>query len=42
VSRVRRFDHVGLTVTDLDVVTAFVVALGLEVEGRTPRIIRQE
>jgi len=30
---VRRFDHVGLTVADLDVVTAFFVALGLE--GRT-------
>jgi catechol 2,3-dioxygenase-like lactoylglutathione lyase family enzyme len=34
-SHVRRFDHVGITVADLDVVTAFVVALGLEVEGRT-------
>src|ERR1700761_7326415 len=34
-SYVRRFDHVGLTVADLDVVTAFFVALGLEVEGRT-------
>lgn len=33
-SRVRRFDHVGFTVADLDVVTAFFVALGLEVEGR--------
>ena len=32
---VRRFDHVGLTVADLDVVTDFFVALGLEVEGRT-------
>ena len=32
---VRRFDHVGLTVADLDGVTAFFVALGLEVEGRT-------
>ena len=32
---VRRFNHVGLTVADLDVVTAFFVALGLEVEGRT-------
>jgi hypothetical protein len=28
-SHVRRFDHVGLTVADLDVVTAFFVALGL-------------
>ncbi len=26
-SNVRRFDHVGLTVADLDVVTAFFVAL---------------
>ena len=34
-SHVRRFDHVGITVADLDVVTAFFVALGLEVEGRT-------
>ena len=34
-SHVRGFDHVGLTVADLDVVTAFFVALGLEVEGRT-------
>jgi len=36
-SNVRRFDHAGLTVADLDVVTAFFVALGLEVEGRTFR-----
>jgi catechol 2,3-dioxygenase-like lactoylglutathione lyase family enzyme len=34
-SYVRRFDHVGVTVADLDVVTAFFVGLGLEVEGRT-------
>jgi len=34
-THVQRFDHVGLTVADLDVVTAFFVALGLEVEGRT-------
>src|SRR6059058_5894116 len=34
-SHVRRFDHVGVTVADLDVVTAFFVGLGLEVEGRT-------
>ena len=32
--QVRRFDHVGITVADLDVATAFFVALGLEVEGR--------
>jgi len=30
-----RFDHVGITVADLDLVTAFFVGLGLEVEGRT-------
>jgi catechol 2,3-dioxygenase-like lactoylglutathione lyase family enzyme len=34
-SRVRRFDHVGITVADLDTVTAFFVGLGFEVEGRT-------
>ncbi len=28
-----RFDHVGITVADLDTVTAFFVGLGLEVEG---------
>src|SRR3954463_6612695 len=33
-SHVRRFDHVGITVADLDAVTAFFVGLGLEVEGR--------
>ena len=32
-SRIRRFDHVGITVADLDTVTAFFVGLGLEVEG---------
>jgi len=35
VSRIRRFDHVGITVADLDTVTAFFVGLGFEVEGRT-------
>jgi catechol 2,3-dioxygenase-like lactoylglutathione lyase family enzyme len=34
-ARIRRFDHVGITVADLDAVSAFFVALGLEVEGRT-------
>src|SRR4051794_5853566 len=29
-----RFDHVGITVADLDSVTTFFVGLGLEVEGR--------
>ena len=32
-SHVRRFDHVGITVADLDTVTAFFVGLGFEVEG---------
>jgi len=35
-SRIRRFDHVGITVADLDTVTAFFVGLGFEVEGRMP------
>ncbi len=30
---VRRFDHVGITVADLESATAFFVGLGLEVEG---------
>jgi catechol 2,3-dioxygenase-like lactoylglutathione lyase family enzyme len=34
VSRIRRFDHVGITVADLDTATAFFVGLGLEAEGR--------
>lgn len=34
-SGIKRFDHVGITVADLDEVTAFFVGLGLEVEGRT-------
>lgn len=32
-THVRRFDHIGITVADLDAVTAFFVGLGLEVEG---------
>ena len=35
VAHIRSFDHVGITVADLDMVTAFFVGLGLEVEGRT-------
>jgi catechol 2,3-dioxygenase-like lactoylglutathione lyase family enzyme len=31
---VPHFDHVGVTVADLDLVTEFFVKLGLEVEGR--------
>ena len=34
-SRIKNFDHVGITVADLDAATAFFVGLGLEVEGRT-------
>ena len=34
-SHIKRFDHVGVTVEDLDRATAFFVKLGLEVEGRT-------
>ena len=34
-SRIIRFDHVGVTVQDLEKVTAFFVGLGLELEGRT-------
>ena len=32
-AHVRRFDHIGITVADLDSATAFFVRLGLEVEG---------
>jgi catechol 2,3-dioxygenase-like lactoylglutathione lyase family enzyme len=32
-SHVRRLDHIGITVADLDSVTAFFIGLGLEVEG---------
>ena len=34
-SHLPRFDHVGITVADLDTATAFFVALGLEIEGQT-------
>lgn len=34
-SRIRRFDHVGITVADLDAVTTFFLGLGFEIEGRT-------
>ena len=34
-SRIQRLDHVGITVADLDMASAFFVQLGLEVEGRT-------
>jgi catechol 2,3-dioxygenase-like lactoylglutathione lyase family enzyme len=32
---IKRFDHVGITVADLDKATEFFVKLGLEIEGRT-------
>jgi catechol 2,3-dioxygenase-like lactoylglutathione lyase family enzyme len=34
-SHIKSFDHVGITVGDLDRAEAFFVSLGLEVEGRT-------
>jgi catechol 2,3-dioxygenase-like lactoylglutathione lyase family enzyme len=33
-ARIQRFDHVGITVADLDLVSTFFVGLGFEVEGR--------
>jgi catechol 2,3-dioxygenase-like lactoylglutathione lyase family enzyme len=32
-THIRRFDHVGITVADLESVTSFFLGLGLEVEG---------
>lgn len=34
-SPTHRFDHVGITVADLDKVASFFVGLGFEMEGRT-------
>jgi catechol 2,3-dioxygenase-like lactoylglutathione lyase family enzyme len=34
-SHIRHFDHIGITVADLDMVTGFFVGLGFETEGRT-------
>jgi catechol 2,3-dioxygenase-like lactoylglutathione lyase family enzyme len=34
-SLIKQLDHVGITVADLDSVTAFFEDLGLEIEGRT-------
>ena len=31
---IKRFDHVGVTVSDLDTVADFFIALGLQVQGR--------
>jgi catechol 2,3-dioxygenase-like lactoylglutathione lyase family enzyme len=33
-SPIRRFDHVGITLADLDTAAAFFVGLGFEIEGR--------
>ena len=33
-ARIKQFDHVGITVDDIDAAAAFFVSLGLEVEGR--------
>ena len=33
-TQIKHFDHVGITVEDLDAAAAFFVGLGLEVEGR--------
>jgi catechol 2,3-dioxygenase-like lactoylglutathione lyase family enzyme len=40
-SHIRRFDHVGITVADLDTATAFFVGLGLEVQG-SPMFVEGE
>ena len=34
-THIKRFDHVGITVADIDKAAEFFVSLGLEVEGRT-------
>lgn len=33
-SLIRRFDHVGITVSDIDATAAFFVGLGFDIEGR--------
>lgn len=33
-ARIKHFDHVGITVADLDTALSFFVSLGLEIEGR--------
>jgi catechol 2,3-dioxygenase-like lactoylglutathione lyase family enzyme len=33
VATIKRFDHIGITVSDLEEATAFFVGLGLEVDG---------
>ncbi|MET0860934.1 MAG: VOC family protein, partial [Microbacterium sp.] len=32
---ITRFDHIGITVQDLDTAIAFFTGLGLEIEGRS-------
>src|SRR4051812_12132501 len=34
-TQIKSFDHIGVTVDDLETATDFFVGLGLEVEGRT-------
>ncbi|MGH3350180.1 MAG: VOC family protein [Nocardioides sp.] len=34
-THLKQFDHIGVTVADLDTATDFFVGLGLEIEGRT-------
>ena len=34
--QIRQFDHVGITVADLDAAVEFFLKLGLELEGRMP------
>jgi catechol 2,3-dioxygenase-like lactoylglutathione lyase family enzyme len=34
-ARIEQFDHVGVTVADLDTAVEFFVRLGLEIQGRT-------
>ncbi|HUS23282.1 MAG TPA: VOC family protein [Aeromicrobium sp.] len=34
--KIRQFDHVGVTVADLDAAVEFFLKLGLELEGRMP------
>jgi catechol 2,3-dioxygenase-like lactoylglutathione lyase family enzyme len=34
-TQLKQFDHIGITVADLDAASEFFVGLGLEIEGRT-------
>ena len=33
-TQIKSFDHIGVTVADLDAATEFFVGLGLEIQGR--------